>query len=455
MTADRPPGEPSVRRTVSGWGRYPAASTDLYRPERAAAIEELVRGLGSVIPRGLGRSYGDAAVNGAGATVLCERLNRFLDFDPATGVLECEGGVTVEEVLAHFVPRGFFPPVTPGTKFVTLGGALACDVHGKNHHHEGAISRHVLDFHLVVPSGERLRCSREENPELFWATLGGMGLTGFISQLRLRLRPMESEYVLVDYDRAPHLDRALRLFDETDDRYAYSVAWIDCSARGGSLGRSVLMRGNPAPASTARNGSSPRRGLGVPADLPGFVLNPLTIRAFNSVYYHRHPKRAREVPVHFEPFFYPLDSIRDWNRIYGRRGFVQYQFVLPHEGGREGLIRVLDAVLASGFGSFLAVLKRFGGDGPGRMLSFPSPGYTLALDFPYRGPDLLRLLDRLDEVVIEHGGRVYLAKDARLRPEAFRAMYPELPRWLGVKRRVDPENRFSSDLSRRLEIAAG
>lgn len=450
-----------LRREVSGWGRFPRGETDLYRPERLRSLRATVACSSSVLARGLGRSYGDACYNSAGATVLMERLNRFLSFDADGGILECEAGVTFLDLLEHFVPRGFFPPVTPGTKFVTLGGAIACDVHGKNHHVDGSFSRHVLDFDLLTAAGETVRCSRSENPELFWATVGGLGLTGIVTRLRLRLSSIETSFVRVDYERASNLDDALDRLAARDDDYTYSVAWIDCLARGGSLGRSVLMRGNPATPAAVRaagvrdplRGTRPPR-LGVPVDAPELLLNRFGIRAFNALYYRRYPAEARDRIVHFEPFFYPLDGIGDWNRLYGGRGFVQYQLLLPPEGARAGLVEALEILSGSGAPSFLAVLKRFGTEEESSLLSFPRPGYTLALDLPWREEKTERLLRRLDDIVAHAGGRVYLAKDARLAPEAVRAMYPELGRWRGIKEGVDPEGRFSSDLARRVGIAS-
>jgi decaprenylphospho-beta-D-ribofuranose 2-oxidase len=449
-----PVGAGGVVRRLAGWGRYPVVETELRRPERLADLVTLVRAGGSVVGRGLGRSYGDAALNGAGRTVLFERLDRLLSFDEATGVLECEAGVTLEDVLAVFAPRGWLPPVCPGTQHVTVGGAVACDVHGKSHHQDGTFGRHVLELQVVTAAGEAVRCSRDRHPDLFRATIGGMGLTAFIVEVKLRLQRMASPWIGVDYDRARDLDGALRLFADSDERYAYSVAWIDCLARGRSLGRAVLMRGNPLSAADA-----PQRrydgGLaaGVPFELPGIALNPLTIRAFNTLYYRRHPAAARGVATHYRPFFFPLDGIRNWNRLYGRRGFLQYQLVVPVDGGREALVRILELARRAS-GSFLAVLKRFGAAPAEGLLSFPAAGYTLALDFPAGRSGLLPLLDELDEVVIRSGGRVYLAKDARLRAAAFRAMYPHLPAWLDTKRAWDPDGVFCSDLGRRLGLSS-
>jgi decaprenylphospho-beta-D-ribofuranose 2-oxidase len=418
-----------------------------------------VIGSEKLVARGLGRSYGDAAVVRHGRTVLTERLDRFLQFDARTGVLECEAGVTINALIDHFLPLGFFPSVVPGTKHVTLGGAIAADVHGKNHHVAGAFSRHVRSFRLLTASGAELECSRANNADLFWATIGGMGLTGIITDVRLTLSPVPSPYVSVRYERASNIDDALELFHADDHRYAFSVAWIDCLSRGGSLGRAVLMRGDFAPNEllTARqrhDGSrrSPTPRLSVPGSAPQFVLATPLMRAFNAGYYHSHPGAPRTKVLSYEPFFFPLDKIRNWNRLYGRRGFLQYQCVLPSVGGREGLIRILEMISSSGSASFLAVLKRFGEGEPGQLLSFPRVGYTLALDLPNRGPEVFELLERLDALVVRFGGRVYLAKDARMRPETFRAMYPEFRTWLAIKNEVDPDWRFSSDLAVRLRL---
>lgn len=444
-------------RALSGWGRFPSARTSLTRPEQIHGLADIVSRHRQVIARGLGRSYGDAAINGDGVTLLVERLNRFLGFDPETGDVRCESGVTVEDLLVHLLPRGFFPPVTPGTKYVTLGGALAADVHGKSHHKDGSFSRHVSSFSLLTAGGEIVRCSRDEHADLFWATLGGMGLTGIIVDVAFRMKRVESGYVSVDYEKAANIDAALKLF-ENDEHYTHSVAWIDCLTGGSHLGRSVLMRGNWAPrtalparlAERALTLKGPRR-MSIPMDAPGFLLNPLSVKLFNAVFYHRH-QTGRNILVPYEPFFYPLDKIRDWNRLYGKRGFLQYQCVLPYQGGREGLIRILELLSSEGHASFLAVLKRFGDAEPDQLLSFPRPGYTLAVDLPRNGERQDRLLENLDRVVLEGGGRVYLAKDARLRAETFHAMYPETRRWLEIKRRIDPERRFSSNLSRRLGL---
>jgi FAD/FMN-containing dehydrogenase len=450
------PGEPSVVRPLSGWGRFPVEECRVFRPERMAAVAEILESGGerTYIARGVGRSYGDASLNAGAGVISFERLNRLIAFDPETGVLECEAGVTLAEILEAFLPRGFFPPVTPGTKFVTVAGAIAHDVHGKNHHKVGSFSNFVPGLRLQTPSGEILECSPEENADVFFATVGGAGLTGMIRSAKLRLVPVETAHVLVDFQKSPDLETAVAAMDESDHLYEYSVAWIDCLARGRSLGRSVLMRANPAGRSdlkTAhRTPRAPRRGGRHPVDFPGRVLNPWSIGAFNALFYAAHrtvPRKLADV----DSFFYPLDSIRHWNRMYGGRGFVQYQVAFPPESGREGLSKLLERVSASGRASFLGVLKRFGAASRG-MLSFPMPGYTLALDIPV-ADGLVRFLRELDALVLDHGGRLYLAKDAATTAASFAAMYPRLREFQAVKARLDPEGKLSSSQARRLGIA--
>jgi decaprenylphospho-beta-D-ribofuranose 2-oxidase len=438
---------------LTGWGRYPTSESDVYRPDRIAELQTVVTSNSSaLIARGAGRAYGDAALNDQNRVVDLTRLNRMLSFDPSTGLLRCEAGVTIAELIDVFLPRGFFPPVTPGTRFVTLGGSVAADVHGKNHHRDSSLASHVTWFDLMVASGEVLRCSREENCALFWATVGGMGLTGVIFELELRMRRVESAYLDGELIRAGNIDAAIEAFERIDAQYGYSVAWIDCNSTKSALGRSILNVGNFAtldqlPQNLAQNplNTAPKLSPLVPFDLP--VVNSLTVRAFNAVNYAFHREKAAHTIFDWGSFFYPLDSIRNWPRIYGKRGFVQYQCVWPPEESRAGLVEVLEAITRSKRGSFLAVLKKFGAqDG---LLSFPMPGYTLAIDFPVTS-GMLEFLDTLDTMVLKRGGRVYLAKDARMSPETFRAMYPNLGKWQAAKSVADPENRFSSSLSRRL-----
>jgi decaprenylphospho-beta-D-ribofuranose 2-oxidase len=449
---------PNARHALlTGWGRYPLSESDVYRPDKIAELQAVVTAdASSLIARGAGRAYGDAALNDQNRVVDLTRLNRMLSFDAVSGLLRCEAGVTIAELIDVFLPRGFFPPVTPGTRFVTLGGSIAADVHGKNHHRDSSLAAHVTWFDLMIASGEVLRCSREENPDLFWATVGGMGLTGVILELELRLRRVESAYLDGEVIRARNIDAAMEAFERTDSQYGYSVAWIDCNGGKSALGRSILNVGNFAaldalPRNLAQNPLStmPKLSPLVPLDFPGFALNSFSIRAFNAVIWGFNRGKPAHTIFDWESFFYPLDSIRNWNRIYGKRGFVQYQCVWPPDESRAGLVEVLEAIARSRRGSFLAVLKKFGAqDG---LLSFPMPGYTLALDFPVTD-GLLEFLDSIDAMVLKRGGRVYLAKDARMSPETFRAMYPNLAKWQAAKAVADPDNRFSSSLSRRLAM---
>ncbi len=450
-----------VTRELSGWGNYPVQTCHVLRPEKLHELSEIVAAPAqpSYISRGLGRAYGDAALNEGAGVVLHERLDRMLDFDPATGVLDCEGGVSFADIIETFLPRGWFLPVSPGTRFVTVGGAIASDLHGKNHHHDGSISCFILDLDLLTGTGETLQCSREQNVDAFWATVGAMGLTGAILRARLQLRRVQSAYVTVDFHKAANLDEALESFAAGDESYRYSVAWIDCLAGGASLGRSVLMRGDHTPASdlpaALREDPLHIRARGkrsVPLYAPSFVLGPRSVRLFNAAFYRRHRNTRRVVT--YDSFFYPLDSVHGWNRLYGKRGFLQYQMVIPPDAGRAGLVELLEKLSASRRASFLAVLKTFGVQGDG-LLSFPRKGYTLALDLPNTGPDVLEFLRELDQVVLRHGGRVYLAKDACTTPESFAAMYPNLSRFRQIKRRLDPMNRFNSSLARRLQIVEG
>lgn len=447
---------PSVTTELSGWGRFPIERCAVFRPEKRAELAAILEAgeRESFAPRGLGRSYADTALNAGGGVLDLTRLNRLLAFDDATGALTCEAGVSFAEIAEIFLQRGWFLPVTPGTKFVTLGGAIANDIHGKNHHRDGSIASFVERFTLLTGTGEVLECSRESHPDTFWATLGGIGLTGVVLEATLRLKRIESAYVSVDYRRAGDVHQALALLSDSDARYQYSVAWIDCLAKGRSLGRSVLMQGNPAPASAVPAGQAPltpmgRQKLAVPFDMPGFALNPFSIGAFNALYYGVHGDADGKL-VHLEPYFYPLDAIGGWNRLYGARGFVQYQFVLPEATSAEGLVALLTRLSASGRASFLAVLKRFGPESGG-WLSFPRPGYTLALDLPAE-PGLVPFLRELDQQVLAFGGRVYLAKDAVLTPETFAAMYPQAGRFRALKAKLDPEGRFSSSMARRLGL---
>lgn len=399
---------------------------------------------GYLLARGHGSSYGDSAC--APRVLLTRRHDRMLAFDPAAGLLHCEAGTTLADIVDCFVPRGWFLCVTPGTKRVSVGGAIAADVHGKNHHQSGCFSRFVESLELLLPSGQVRTCSHSENTELFRATCGGMGLTGVILTATLRLRPIASAHIDQRTVRARNLSHLLELFDEHAAQ-PYSVAWIDCLARGDRLGRALLMVGDHAPEGGLR---LPRkRTLSVPPVFPGMALNPLTVRLFNALYHARPQSDDLRARVGLEQFFYPLDALDDWNNLYGRKGFLQYQFVIPHEAGAKGMTRVLERISAAGLGSFLAVLKVMG-PANDNHLSFPMPGLTLALDFKNE-PKLFPLLDELDRIVLDHGGRFYLAKDARMAPETFAAGYPMLDEFRALRRDIGA-SAISSLQSRRLEL---
>lgn len=437
---------------ISGWGHYPVQSCELERPERYADLRPHAD---RVVARGQGRSYGDASLNVDGRVLLTERVNRLLEFDAANGKLRAEAGTTLAEILDVIVPMGWFVPVTPGTKFVSLGGCVAADIHGKNHHHEGSFGDHLLSIELILADGSRVVCSPSERSDLFWATVGGMGLTGIIGEVTLKLIPIESALMKVHHHAAVNFEQLFRLMQDPklDDRY--TVAWIDSLATGKNLGRGIAMCGHHAAADEVPDNIhgdiKPAPSHSIPFDLPTWVLNSRSISALNSHYYRREGGKRYPFLSNHDSYFYPLDAIGSWYRLYGKRGFVQYQCVIPDTTAFEGVRSLLEKLSNSRRPSFLAVLKRLGPQGRG-LLSFPMSGYTLALDFPIRNNGLFVLLNKLDEIVLQHGGRVYLAKDARLSADSFRAMYPRYQEWLAIKNTVDPQNRFSSSLSRRIGI---
>ena len=442
---------------LTGWGRTAPTRAEVVRPESAEAVAAALADGRPVIARGLGRAYGDAAQNAGGLVIDATGLDAVHAFDTERGVIDAGAGLALEALIALALPHGWFVPVTPGTRHVTLGGALAADVHGKNHHVDGAFSRHVEAFELALPGG----ALREVTPAdpLFAATAGGMGLTGVITRMRLRLSPVTSAHMRVTTSRAGDLDALMASMVERDAGFRYSVAWIDCLKRGAALGRGVLLRGEHAtaeelPPKLRRDplAYSPRPALGVPDVVPSGLLNTAVARAFNEAYFRRAPAQERVGLEAIGPYFHPLDAVAGWNRLYGPRGFVQYQAVVPDAEG-EAVRALVERVSGAGMSSFLAVLKRFG-EGTG-MLSFPMAGWTLALDIPVGASDLARRLDELDDIVAAAGGRVYLAKDARVRAELLPAMYPDLERWREVRRSADPEGLMRSDLALRLGLVGG
>lgn len=432
---------------IHGWGRYPVVDAEVYTPgsnEELQAIFSTISATG-MTPRGLGRSYGDSSL---GEYMLSSRrLNHFLKFDAATGVMQCEAGVSLSDILSVFVPKGWFLPVTPGTQFVTVGGAIASDVHGKNHHVAGCFCDHVEFLDMVLDADQIIRCSPQELPDLFHATCGGMGLTGMIISAAIRLKPIRSTFIDQTIFKARNLEESLDLF-EIHASAPYSVAWIDCITGGLSLGRSLLMTGYHASEGALKLSTKAR--IGLPVDMPSMLLNRYSIQAFNTLYYNRIRKNALKSHVHYEPFFYPLDSLNDWNRIYGKKGFTQYQFVVPKDKGRKALSAILKTIVDAGKGSFLAVLKAFGRHN-NNLLSFPIEGYTLALDFKIE-PELFPLLDCLDAMVLAHGGRIYLTKDARMSQSTFRSSYGKWEAFQAVRNIYGTAGRFRSHQSKRLGL---
>jgi decaprenylphospho-beta-D-ribofuranose 2-oxidase len=434
--------------TLSGWGRYPQAETLAFRPERRPDLAACLPGLdGNLIARGAGRSYGDQALNGGGTTILTERLDRMISFDPETGRLVTEPGVTFATLLDVFLPRGYLTPVSPGTSYATLGGAIANDVHGKNHDRMGSFSDHVAWVELLLPSGETKRVSEHEDPALFRATIGGAGLTGIITSLAVDLMRVPSNAVDLTERRVADLDQFIALLAEARANSTYSVGWIDALAKGRELGRGIL---ETAELSATPIAAKPRRQIGIPVNFPRMALNSLSVRAFNQLYYSRVPAAGRQRHIGISEFLYPLDAVANWNRIYGKPGFSQFQCVLPDATAPAGLRKMLEAVSAAGAASFLAVLKTLGRQGKG-MLSFPMPGFTLALDFPRRrGTEAL--LAELERLTLEAGGRIYLAKDSALSAEGMAAMYPELSAFRMVLSEIDPDRQIGSDQARRLRL---
>lgn len=437
----------------SNWGKYPqieAKEIDF----RSGEENNSFLSLSSWIPRGMGRCYGDSALGEC--MINSRKHNRMLNFDAEKGVLHCQTGVTFEDILNVFLPKGWLAPVTPGTKFVSMGGAVASDVHGKNHHAEGCFSDYVLDFRLLIPSGEVLNCSRTENTQVFWATFGGMGLTGFVLDLRLQLKKIETTFFNVDSQKTKDLAEIMALLEDSENS-TYSVAWIDTTAKGKSLGRSHLMRGEHTSLSELKGtkfANSPlpllhKQMITIPFDFPSFTMNYLTINILNTLYYQKHFAKHSNFVQSYEGFFYPLDGIGHWNRGYGANGFTQYQFVVPKKGGHEAITKVLEIVSKNHLGSFVSVLKTFGKQD--RMLSFPMEGFTLTLDFPISAR-LFAVLDSLDEIVMQYGGRIYLTKDVRLNAHNFRQMYPHLADFQEVIKKIDPERKLESLQSKRLGI---
>ena len=442
----------SLKGKRESWGRYPklaeASVKPIYWRDETPDFTHFDR---NVLPVGYGRSYGDSCRNDAGIALDTTHLNRFIAFDRENGVLRCEAGVSLEEVLELIVPAGWFLPVTPGTKFVSVAGAIANDIHGKNHHKAGTFGCHVTSFELLRSSGERLICSPTQNSDYFRATIGGLGLTGIILWAEFRLKKIANPFIHMERIRFGSLDEFMEISASSDDHYEYTVSWMDCLSGGDHIARGLFWRGNHA---TEAEGASSHvhhpLPLRVPFDVPSFLINKFTVKlAIEAIYRSQLNKKIERIE-HYDPFFYPLDRILDWNRGYGSRGFLQYQFVVPETNDNQALKEILAQIRAAGVGSITTVFKTFGTIQSPGMLSFPRPGITLALDFPFRGQNTLDFLDRLDQTVCDSGGALYPAKDARMSAESFKTFYPA---WQEFSRYIDPC--FSSSFWRRVMASNG
>ncbi len=434
----------------TSWGGYPkVVQKGEFLRNRYSDISACSN---TLLPYGKGKSYGDSCLNTQGIVLSSKELQHFISFDSKTGILRCEAGVTLSDIIDVCLPQGWFLPVTPGTKYVTVGGAIGNDVHGKNHHKAASFGNHVLQFELLRTDGSRMVCSPESNIDWYKATIGGLGLTGFITWVEIQLKKVESRSMHTGSIKYKNLDEFFALSEESKEKYEYTVAWIDCLASGASLGKGHFIRGNHSKLNDIRANESlsKKNKLNVPVKSPISLINGLSVRAFNKLYYERQRNKHVSATIDYDPFFYPLDGIDNWNRIYGGKGFLQHQCVIPLEHASLGIREILARISASGQGSFLVVLKMMGELESRGLLSFCSSGVTLALDFPFRGNKTLSLLSDLDEVVSQSGGKIYPAKDARMSAELFQASYPQ---WKTVESMRDPN--IMSDFWRRVTGITG
>ena len=429
---------------LTGWGRYPIKRCRVTRPESVGSLPDAA----SALARGYGRSYGDSALNSHGSVLLTDRLTRILDWQADSGVVTVEPGLTIGELLRFTVPRGHFLPVVPGTQFVSIGGAVAADIHGKNHHIHGSFGNHIVGMKLRDAENEVHVISPTQDPDLFWSTIGGMGLTGIIESVSIKLLPIQSEAIHVTSENTPNLEKTVERLLDSSQTDMYRVAWLDALAKGKHFGRGNILWGSHADAPHRHATQKPQGKLQIPFVPAISPLNSLSIAAFNSARYRLMQRLPRESLQHYEPFFFPLDGAGGWNKLYGPSGFTQYQITLPLE--LESVAYILERLQQGHHPPYLVVLKDFGKGNDG-LISFPHRAFTLAMDIPIR-PGLFSLLDELDEWVLGQGGRVYLAKDVRLHRSMLAAMYPGLQKWLETKRRIDPKNFFRSDQSIRLSL---
>jgi decaprenylphospho-beta-D-ribofuranose 2-oxidase len=457
------------QRWLCGWGRGARARSRVIRPRAVEEVAERLSGTADadadvgVIARGAGRSYGDAAQNDGGDVLDMTGWDEIVSIDDERGLITAQAGATIAQLMAALISRGLTLPVVPGTRHVTLGGAIASDIHGKNHHRDGGLARHVLALSLCTPADGCRELSPETDPELFYATLGGMGLTGVVVQATVRAEPLSSPWVAVDIDRTDGLEQTLELMSE-HEHHRYSVAWLDLLADGSKLGRAVVTRADDLPAASAPRAGGGWRGrraalpdallrapvVEVPGRCPAGLLRPGSLRAFNALRWRATPRREHGRPQARAQYFFPLDGLGGWNRLYGPAGLIQYQLVIP-DGQEAALVRCFELMRVRRLPVYLAVFKRFGA-AFGGPLSFPLAGWTLAVDMPASAPGLRSALDELDEILVGCGGRVYLTKDARLRREVLATMYPQLERFSALQSRVDPNGVLRSDLARRLGL---
>ena len=442
-----------MSKKIANWGNYPVVESEEFCFSFNDQLKKLVIEKESFIPRGNGRCYGDASL--APTTLSTVKYNNIISFDKKSGQFACESGITLDQVLEVIVPAGWFLPVTPGTKFITVGGAVASDVHGKNHHVDGSFSNHIIEMDIMLSDGNTLTCSHLLHADLFEATCGGMGLTGMITRILFQLKKIETSYIRQKQIKAKNLEELIGLFEEHKHN-TYSVAWIDCLQRGDAFGRSILILGEHAELSDLNTAQRKdplklpgKKQITFPLTMPSWVLNTFTVKLFNALFYAKNLKNIQDNIVSYEPFFYPLDAILHWNRMYGKPGFVQYQFMIPLNA-RQGLINIMQKISDKGLGSFLAILKIFGRQES--MISFPDEGYTLALDFPVR-PGLLSFLDELDNIVLANGGRLYLSKDARMKPAVFSSGYPRINEFRAVLKKYNPDSKLRSLQSDRLLLS--
>jgi FAD/FMN-containing dehydrogenase len=435
---------------LESWGRYPKS-----KPRKVHNFwwltDNLPQNGAPFLAHGQGRSYGDACLNNEGTLISTRLLNRFINFNHETGILRCEAGTTLADILKFSVPLGWFVPVTPGTKFVSVGGAIANDVHGKNHHVAGTFGRHVLQFEILRSNGERLICSPTTNVELFKATIGGLGLTGLITWADISLKPIRGPYIEEESIKFYSLREFFEISRSTKEQHEYTVAWLDCVASGPDLGRGIFMRGRHADSPSKGNDTYKESKLSIPINLPHWALNNYSVKAFNFLYFNKQQSKSLNHIKHYEPFFYPLDAVLGWNKIYGKFGFLQFQCVVPfgNGSGEKAIEAILKEIVQDGSASFLAVLKEFGDISSPGIISFPRPGITLCLDFAFRGDRTIKLFKRLHNIVFENGGAIYPAKDACMTPEEFKLSFPNLDEFLKY---TDPA--FASDFWRRIHSGA-